>query len=144
MTEALSERTEHRLGVEVACAPQTDRTHKRNITGVFQHWDCLDPDWNPGGIWRPVGIESTGSIRIQHLRVVCRRADATHTRRRRGAGGARRGRGRSGATITTNGETDHSQEVTLAGGENQLEWTVSVADPSSGGRGPWVTSPSRT
>ena len=55
---------------------QRDRTAKRNITGVFQHWDCLDPDWNPGGIWRPVRLEETGPVRIRRLRVLCREATA--------------------------------------------------------------------
>src|SRR2546429_537898 len=61
-------------------APQTDRTAKRNLTGVFQHWDCLDPDWNPGGIWRPVGISETGPVRLNRLRVLC--AEATSERAR--------------------------------------------------------------
>ena len=69
-----SRRTEHTLAVEVTCAPQTDRTAKRNFTGVFQHWDCLDPEWNPGGIWRPVRLEATGPVRIRELRVLCREA----------------------------------------------------------------------
>ena len=68
---------EHLLAIEVACARQSDRTAKRNITGVFQHWDCIDPDWNPGGIWRPVRIERTGPVRITRLRALCREADAT-------------------------------------------------------------------
>jgi beta-mannosidase len=128
VTEALAAQREHVLGVEVACAPQRDRTHKRNITGVFQHWDCLDPDWNPGGIWRPVGLEATGSIRIQHLRVICRRADPTRAdvAVRAVLDAAEAG----GASIrTTVGGTEHIQEVTVAGGENQLEWTVAVAQP---------------
>ena len=62
------------LAVEVSCAPQTDRPAKRNITGVFQHWDCLDPEWNPGGIWRSVRVEHTGPVRIRDLRVLCREA----------------------------------------------------------------------
>ena len=89
---------------------------------------CLDPDWNPGGIWRPVSIETTGAIRIQHLRVLCRRADATRAdvAVRAVLDASERG----GATITTAiGGTDHSQDVTLASGENQLEWTVAVAGP---------------
>ena len=53
--------SEHVLAVEVACAPQRDRTAKRNITGVFQHWDCADPSWNPGGLWRPVRVDTTGA-----------------------------------------------------------------------------------
>ena len=59
---------DHVLAVEVSCAPQTNRTAKRNITGVFQHWDCADPDDNPGGIWRPVVLERTGPIRIRRVR----------------------------------------------------------------------------
>src|SRR5688572_21812241 len=74
VTEALRARREHHLAIEVTCAPQTDRTAKRNITGVFQHWDCLDPDWNPGGIWRPARITETGPVRIARLRTLCREA----------------------------------------------------------------------
>src|SRR3954471_22549581 len=57
ITDQLAARSEHTLAIEVTCAPQTDKTAKRNLTGVFQHWDCLDPDCNPGGIWRPVRLE---------------------------------------------------------------------------------------
>src|SRR5436305_3833237 len=80
VTEAVEARREHVLAVEVACSPQSDRTAKRNITGVFQHWDCLDPDWNPGGIWRPVRLEETGPVRISRLRVVCPEATAERAR----------------------------------------------------------------
>src|SRR5581483_4256517 len=48
ISEQVADRSEHVLAVEVTCAPQRDRTAKRNLTGVFQHWDCLDPEWNPG------------------------------------------------------------------------------------------------
>src|SRR4051794_1669724 len=74
ITDQLADRSEHTLAIEVTCAPQTDKTAKRNLTGVFQHWDCLDPDWNPGGIWRPVRLEHTGPVRIRDLRVLCREA----------------------------------------------------------------------
>ena len=43
---------EHVLAVEVACPAKSDRQAKRMVTGVFSHWDALDPDWNPGGLWR--------------------------------------------------------------------------------------------
>ena len=59
---------------------RSDRTAKRNLTGVFQHWDCIDPDWNPGGIWRDVRLERTGPVRISRLRVLCRDADANANR----------------------------------------------------------------
>src|SRR5579862_4522473 len=76
VTEALAERREHVLAVEVACSPERDRTAKRNLTGVFQHWDCADPAWNPGGIWRPVRADVSGPVRIARLRLVCTEATA--------------------------------------------------------------------
>src|SRR3954471_2406491 len=60
VTDALRAQPEHLLAVEVACNRPSDLTTKRNLTGVFQHWDGIDPDWNPGGIWRPARLEETG------------------------------------------------------------------------------------
>ena len=71
VTEALASRSEHLLAIEVNCAPQTQRNRKRNITGVFQHWNAVDPAYNPGGIWRPVRITTTGPVRLRHHRVTC-------------------------------------------------------------------------
>ena len=75
ITAAVAARTDHLMAVEVACSRPPDLGAKRNLTGVFQHWDCIDPDWNPGGIWRAVRIEETGPVRIRSLKVLCR--DAT-------------------------------------------------------------------
>jgi beta-mannosidase len=76
ITELMRDRTEHLLAVEVACPHPSDKRAKRNLTGVFQHWDCFDQDWNPGGIWRPVRLTRTGSVRLSRLRVLCREATA--------------------------------------------------------------------
>ena len=76
VTGLLDAAREHVLAVEVGCTQPSDRTQKRSLTGVFQHWDCLDPAWNPGGIWRPVRITETGPVRIQRLRVLCTEANA--------------------------------------------------------------------
>ena len=76
ITELIRDRTEHLLAVEVACPRPSDKRAKRNLTGVFQHWDCFDQDWNPGGIWRPVRLTPTGSVRLSRLRVLCREATA--------------------------------------------------------------------
>jgi beta-mannosidase len=76
VTEALRQQPEHVLAVEVTCARAADLAAKRNLTGVFQHWDCIDPDWNPGGIWRPVHLTETGPVRIAALRVLCPEASA--------------------------------------------------------------------
>jgi beta-mannosidase len=86
--------TEHVLAVEVACPPQRNRKAKRTITGVMQNWNAMDPTWNPGGLWRPVRVETTGPVRIDRWRVLCRGrqrhtrapAVARPSRQRRGQG----------------------------------------------------------
>ena len=134
VTEAMNARSEHVLALEVGCAPQTDRTHKRNLTGVFQHWDLLDQTWNPGGIWRPVRIERSGRIRIRHLRVLCRdaRADSATVFVRAVVDVV----DAEPATFRTTIRDDSGRDVVelvsdkqLAAGENRLEWTVTVPNP---------------
>src|SRR3954454_18186240 len=39
VTDALAQAGGHVLAVEVGCAPERAKKAKRNITGVFQHWD---------------------------------------------------------------------------------------------------------
>jgi beta-mannosidase len=56
---------ENALVVEVECPEEHDKFGKRMITGVFSHWDCLDPATNPGGIWLPVELIATGPTRIK-------------------------------------------------------------------------------
>ena len=129
VSDQLAVGAEHTLAIEVACSPQRDRTAKRNLTGVFQHWDCLDDTWNPGGIWRPVRIEETGPVRIRDLRVLCREATAE----------------RAVVIFRTNletaeprtvvvrsavGGTDHELTQPLAAGVNYVEWTVTVEQPA--------------
>jgi beta-mannosidase len=128
VTQALRARSEHVLALEVICAPQTDRSAKRNITGVFQHWDCLDPDWNPGGIWRPVHIVETGPVRIQHLQVLCREATSERAvvafRAVLDSDAARTVR-----LHTTVGAQDIAAHHPLAAGSNTLDWTIIVERP---------------
>jgi len=128
VTDLVSAGAEHVLAVEVACPRPTDRAAKRNLTGVFQHWDCLDPDWNPGGIWRPVRLEKSGPVRITRLAAVCPEAtderavvalratlDAAETTR---------------VTLrTTVGDTQHEIDQPLAAGENLVTWNVTVDQP---------------
>ena len=149
VTDTLAAGHEHLLAVEVACARQSDRTAKRNITGVFQHWDCLDPDWNPGGIWRPVRIERTGPVRMTRLRALCREADATRAirlvRRR-----PRRRRGPNGdvAHVGSRGCRVERRAVTRRGRQpSRVDSFVSTTPPSGGrmrsGRSRCTTSSSR-
>jgi beta-mannosidase len=128
VTEALASQREHVLGVDLTCRPERDRSNKRNITGVFQDWDCLDREWNPGGIWRPVTLERTGPVRIRHLRVRCREANETRaTVSFRAVLDAA-----SAGEVTLRsvvGDVELIDERRLAAGENQVEWQVRVDDP---------------
>lgn len=129
VTEQLRDRRHHELAIEVSCAPQRDKRAKRNLTGVWQHWDALDDSWNPGGIWRPVRIEETGPVRIRDLRVLCREATAA----------------RAVVVLRANLETAEPMPVVvrssvgasaheltqpLAAGQNHVEWTVTVEQPA--------------
>jgi beta-mannosidase len=128
VTDQLELGGEHTLAIDLTCAPQRDRRAKRNLTGVFQHWDCLDPDWNPGGLWRPVRITTTGPVQIRHARVLCRDATAEaatvflrtvlDTRETRDV-----------EIVTTIAGQRFVETRPLAAGENRVEWTVVVPEP---------------
>jgi beta-mannosidase len=121
--------SEHVLAVEVTCSPQRDRQAKRNITGVFQHWDCIDPRWNPGGLWRPVRIETTGPVRIEALRVLPR--DVSESRANvimRAQLDSDRARAVSVRTLV-DGVVVAAQERPLATGVNAVEWNVDIDNP---------------
>lgn len=55
------------LVVEVECPDEEHKTGKRLITGIFSHWDAMDPDTNPGGIWRGVALLTTGPVRLREV-----------------------------------------------------------------------------
>jgi beta-mannosidase len=129
VTAAMRDRTEHLLAIEVTCTPPADRTAKRNITGVFEHWSCFDPDWNPGGIWRPVRLEETGPVRITRLRALCR--EATDVRAVVAFTAELDALDATTVTLrTTVGATDHEHEHPLAAGSNRVAWTVTVERPA--------------
>ena len=58
---------ENTLLVEVECPDEHNKFGKRLITGVFSHWDCLDPATNPGGIWLPIELITTGPVRLKEV-----------------------------------------------------------------------------
>ena len=58
-------RGQNELLVELDCPDEPDQENKRQITGVFHHWDSIDPAANPGGLWLPVEVIATGEARIQ-------------------------------------------------------------------------------
>ncbi len=137
VSDAIAAQTEHTLALEVSCRPEADRTAKRQLTGVFQHWDLRDQDDNPGGIWRPVRLEQTGAVRIAHLRVLCRDASPASatvfiravldTVEARTVELVTRLVPRGGSASDA---VEHAQRQPLAAGENRVEWTHTVADPA--------------
>ena len=120
---------EHVLAVEVANPPQRDKRAKRTITGVFGHWDCLDPDDNVGGLWRPVRIERTGPVRIERMRVLCLEATpdraVVSVHAALDTDVARTVRVRT----TLDGDVEREHEFGLARGVNNLTWTFGVDEP---------------
>lgn len=120
---------EHVLAVEVTCRPERGVTGRRNITGLFQHSEAVDRDWNPGGIWAPVLVYETGPAKLDRLSVLCRDADEARAHVRLGAridsDVARTVRMRSTADGVTVGETEH----VLAAGLNEIEWTLDIDQP---------------
>jgi beta-mannosidase len=135
ITDALAERSEHALALEVACTRPVDPDAKRSLSGAFQTGELIDRDGNPGGIWRPVRLEQSGPVRIRHARVRC--GDV----RDEGAVVSLRAvldtteartvdllttvtpRGDFGAAITLR------RSQSLAAGENRVEWIVTVPEP---------------
>lgn len=65
---ALVQPEENRLLIEVDCPEERNKLGKQMITGVFSHWDCLDPQANPGGIWLPVEVHASGPAHLQSVR----------------------------------------------------------------------------
>ena len=133
ITDQLVESDHHVLAVEVASSPPSDLRAKRSITGVFDHWDAMDPDGNAGGIWRPVGITTTGPIRIHHYRCLCTDAspDAATVSLRAVLGATEPTDIELCTTVRRpSGETEQQQEIhQLAAGENRVEWEITVEDP---------------
>ncbi|HVE93709.1 MAG TPA: hypothetical protein VNB24_02225 [Acidimicrobiales bacterium] len=128
VTDTLRARSNHTLAVEVTCSAPSDRTAKRNITGVFQHWDCLDPDDNPGGIWRPVRLETTGPVRIAAFRALC--PQATPERAVVAMTATLDAATACSVTLRTRvGDVDHELDQQLAAGANILTWSVTIDDP---------------
>ncbi len=145
ITDQLRRRSEHVLAVDVSCPAggglDDENRTKVALTGSLQTGP-LAPPGNPGGLWRPVFVDTTGPIAIRHSRLLCTGADdmrATLQIRLVMDAAAS-----STATLTTTvGEpagdptdpdryrllTRSQQTRDLAAGENRLEWTVDIDDP---------------
>jgi beta-mannosidase len=132
--EQLRLSTDHTLTVEVTCGRPVDKTAKRNLTGVFQHWDCIDPDWNPGGIWRGVRLERGGPIRIDSFKVLCREANPQRATLDLEVRLDPADPGPVTLVTTVTGPDDEEvhqgrEERTLSSGPNTVSWRLAVERP---------------
>ncbi|MEZ5412513.1 MAG: hypothetical protein R2761_31045 [Acidimicrobiales bacterium] len=122
---------EHLLAVEVAC--EGDRPGaKRSITGSLQAGP-LAPPGSPGGIWRPVGVDTTGPVAILRARLLCVRATEAEAELQfrvvidaAAAGQIRIDTSITAPDGTTAGGVAHHD---VASGENRLEWTSVIPRP---------------
>ncbi len=134
VTELLTAREEHQLAVEVSCSPPTHGQPKRSLTGSLQSGP-LAPPGQPGGIWRPVRIETTGAVAIRHCRLLCTKATAEQAELglRLVLDTTSPGEIRVDTNVTGPdgvAVAGGTEQHTLAGGENRIEWTVPIELPS--------------
>ncbi len=138
ITEQLARNDEHVLAIEVACPPQRDRTAKRTITGVFSHSESLDSAWNPGGLWRPLRVSTTGPLRIDRMRVLCTEASvergriAVHLTVDAAVDDETRSPARLVANVHDEGGrllASQTNDLALAQGENHLNIALDVDHP---------------
>ena len=121
---------EHVLAIEVACSPQRSHRGKRNITGIFQHWDGIDRNWNPGGIWRPVRVHDTGPVRVDRFRVLCRDADDIRAHLLLHVGLDSDVARQVVLRTRVDGTVVAENERRLASGANEVGWGIDIADPA--------------
>lgn len=128
VTAAMGGRREHLLALEVSCPSRSSDISGNHMLGSLGQAPELLPPGNPGGLWAPVRVESTGEIRILDLRVgtfgaserravVALQADLDASR----AGLVR--------LHTTVGDVEHTDDHVLAAGLNHVEWRVTVPEP---------------
>ena len=156
ITSALEARSEHVLALEVVCDRPARRAAKRALMGVFGYWDCIDPAYNPGGIWAPVKVEVSGPVHMSALEFTCVSADAksaalelsaeldsveavTVTLRTE----ARRSGPFNGETTVPAARVETRQPL-AAGAEPGALATGRSMNPTSGGRWGWGANPFTT
>lgn len=126
---------ENTLLVEVDCPDEVDKQNKTLITGVFSHWDALDPQANPGGIWLPVEILESGEVYITETRFAVKSIgdDGADVEGKVTMDAATMGSAKLRITFTPynfEGKAQSvDQEVQLGRGSNELAVSLTVKDP---------------
>jgi beta-mannosidase len=127
---ALARLTEqHVLAIEVSCPPQPTSRNRRTLTGSFQGSDAVAPGWNPGGLWRPVEVLTTGPVRIDRCRVLCRDANASRAHLRLATRLDSDRACKVQVLTVVDGDVLAEHDHALAKGTNELAWAIDVGDP---------------
>ncbi len=133
VTDILEPKNE--LVVQVDCPDEKAKSGKRMITGVFSHWDCLDPETNPGGIWLAPELHEARGAFIDLVRVQTLEAgeDAARVRVRASvtavAGEALVLRARYRPATFRGRVVTFEHDVVLVAGENLLEFDHELVAP---------------
>jgi beta-mannosidase len=137
VTEALRAGEQHLLAVEVGCSRGGGGGTRRALNGVF-----ADLPGNPGGVWRPVRVVTTGPVHVSRARVLC--TEASEQRGRllvaltldadlevAGTGGAPLSARLALRVDDQDGRVlaEQARDVSLADGENHLSVDVDVERP---------------
>ncbi|MDA8301652.1 MAG: hypothetical protein M0005_08910 [Actinomycetota bacterium] len=69
VTSLIGARREHLAAIEVSSPAGRDAG--RALLGSWADPGCIDPAYNPGGIWAPVRLATTGPVHIASLRLAC-------------------------------------------------------------------------
>lgn len=121
---------DHVLAVEVTCGTHGNSRAKRSLTGAYQEPAFVDGSWNPGGLWRGVTVDSTGPVRIDRCRVICRDANTTRAHLRLTARLDSTLAGPTRVTTTVDGLVMAEQDLPLAAGTNDLSWNLDIDRPN--------------
>jgi beta-mannosidase len=128
VTDAVRDRSEHNLAIEVNCSPAGSDGKRRSLLGVQEGGNDMVAATNPGGVWAPVRLRHTGPVRLGELRAICIAADD------RSATIAVRAvlettTARSVKILTDIAGVRHDLDHSLAVGHNEVEWSIEVPDP---------------
>jgi beta-mannosidase len=137
VTEALRAGEHHLLAVEVGCSGGGAGGTRRALNGVF-----ADLPGNPGGLWRPVRVVTTGPVHVGRARVLCTEAGEARGRlvvaltldadlEVAGTGGAPLPARLAVRVDDAHGRilAEHARDVSLADGENHLSVDIDVERP---------------
>ena len=124
---------EHVISIEVSASEQGDSRAKKTFTGSLQAGP-LAPAGCPGGIWRPIRLEETGPVAIQHARMLCTSANLSNATLKHRVVLDSHAAGEIEVITSVTGPHGKAvaggvQTLEAAQGENRFEWETQIDEP---------------